>query len=346
MKAPAVSVIMPAYNHEKFIGEAIHSVLNQSFSDFELIIVNDGSTDGTEDAIRSFDDPRIAYYSQENADAYNAINRGLALATGDYIAIINSDDIYHQDRLADLVEAANERDGYFIITNLRFIDENSRVITDASHPWIVWHDHLLETFHTTHSLVNTFMEGNIAVTTSNFFFSRKIKEEIGQFRPYRYAHDYDYVLRAMQRYPNNFLFLRDKHRLSYRLHGTNTIRETPIKLNAEVFDILLTNISEPAHEWPDSSLGPVINALRANRADLIHIEDARLREKVLIIQEQTAQIDDDKLAIAELRTRQDELNTQLRQAEKTSQDVFNSMSWRLTRPMRWLSRTLRRWWSG
>ena len=90
---PLISVVIPAYNHERFVGAAIESVLNQSCSDFELVIVDDGSTDNTAEVIKSYTDKRIHYYYQENQDAFNTINRGISLAKGRYISILNSDDI-------------------------------------------------------------------------------------------------------------------------------------------------------------------------------------------------------------------------------------------------------------
>ena len=107
---PMISVIMPAYNHEKYIGEAIESVLNQSYTDFEFIIVNDGSTDSTEKVIKSYKDNRIRYYTQTNKDAPNTLNRCLSLSKGEYISIINSDDVYHTDRLRTLLEYAQKND--------------------------------------------------------------------------------------------------------------------------------------------------------------------------------------------------------------------------------------------
>jgi len=73
---PKVTVLMPAYNAEKYIAEAITSVLSQSFTDFELLIVNDGSTDHTEKVIRSFNDPRIVLINQPNKGIAPALNLG------------------------------------------------------------------------------------------------------------------------------------------------------------------------------------------------------------------------------------------------------------------------------
>ena len=96
---PKVTVLMPAYNAEKYIEEAIASVLQQSFTDFELLIVNDGSADSTEEIIRSFNDPRIVLISQENKGVSAALNAGLRVARAEYIARFDADDICHPNRL-------------------------------------------------------------------------------------------------------------------------------------------------------------------------------------------------------------------------------------------------------
>src|SRR5882757_7271659 len=99
IKSPKVTVLMPAYNAGKYIGEAISSVLGQSFVDFELLIVNDGSTDDTEKIIRSFHDSRIVMIRQENKGVSAALNLGLAHARAPYIARFDADDICLPNRL-------------------------------------------------------------------------------------------------------------------------------------------------------------------------------------------------------------------------------------------------------
>ncbi len=96
---PRVSVVMPAYNAEPYIAEAIESILNQTFADFECIIIDDGSADRTADVIRGFSDPRIRFVQNErNEGVAAALNRGLALASGEYIARMDADDICFPDR--------------------------------------------------------------------------------------------------------------------------------------------------------------------------------------------------------------------------------------------------------
>ena len=91
---PKLSVIMPAYNAEKYIGEAIESILNQTFTDFEFIIIDDGSSDHTADIIKGFHDERIRFIQNEkNSGVANTLNKGLELSQGEYIARMDADDI-------------------------------------------------------------------------------------------------------------------------------------------------------------------------------------------------------------------------------------------------------------
>ncbi len=89
---PLVTVLMPAYNAEKYIAEAISSILKQSFTDFELLIVNDGSTDDTERIINSFNDNRIVLINQVNKGVSSALNVGLAHSNTPYIVRFDADE--------------------------------------------------------------------------------------------------------------------------------------------------------------------------------------------------------------------------------------------------------------
>jgi len=94
-----VSVQVPCYNSEKYIYETIKSVLDQTFQDFEIIVVDDGSVDGSGDIIKNFRDPRIKYVYQENAGLSNARNKAVSLSSGEYIAFLDHDDIWLPDKL-------------------------------------------------------------------------------------------------------------------------------------------------------------------------------------------------------------------------------------------------------
>src|SRR3972149_9428311 len=99
MGTPKVSIVIPAYNHAQFVGEAVQSVLEQTFPDFELIIINDGSTDTTEAEILKFKDDRIRYYSQENRGLSATLNRGIELARGEFFNFLPSDDAFLPEKL-------------------------------------------------------------------------------------------------------------------------------------------------------------------------------------------------------------------------------------------------------
>ena len=119
-------MIIPAYNHEKYIGRTIRSAIEQSYEDFELIIINDGSTDGTDHEIRKIDDKRIVYITRENRGAHNTINEGIEAAKGEYISILNSDDIYTPDRLEKCIKFLESNKDYSaVISEVGGIDDES-----------------------------------------------------------------------------------------------------------------------------------------------------------------------------------------------------------------------------
>ena len=94
-----ITVLMPAYNAAQYIAEAIQSVLEQTFTNFELLIVNDGSTDHTSNVLASFTDPRIRVINQVNGGVSVALNAGLREARGTYIARFDADDVCYPYRL-------------------------------------------------------------------------------------------------------------------------------------------------------------------------------------------------------------------------------------------------------
>lgn len=96
---PKISVIMPVYNGEKYLRQAIDSILSQTFSDFEFIIINDASKDSTEEIIKSYNDERIVYLkNEENLGVAGTLNKGIDAARGEYIARMDADDISMPDR--------------------------------------------------------------------------------------------------------------------------------------------------------------------------------------------------------------------------------------------------------
>lgn len=228
MGKPLVSVVIPAYNHERFVGAAIESVLGQTCTDFELIIVNDGSTDRTEDVIHSYDDARIKYFFQENQDAYNTINRGISLAQGKYVSILNSDDVYTDERLEKMITLCEDQGIVCAFSRVIPIDDHGKEFTDPSLWWNVWYKSNLDHYFGCKDLYGAFLRGNLMVTTSNLFIASAELARVGNFSPLRYLHDYDYIFRILQLYRDRVRFFHDHKLLYYRIHGGNTLSEAAI----------------------------------------------------------------------------------------------------------------------
>ena len=94
-----ISIVVPVYNAEKYIGTCINSVLEQTYSNFELLLLNDGSKDHTLDVLKSYEDVRVKVYSFENQGAGKTRNKGIQLSKGKYITFIDADDYIDSDYL-------------------------------------------------------------------------------------------------------------------------------------------------------------------------------------------------------------------------------------------------------
>ncbi len=237
MDKPLISVIIPAYNHERFVGPAIESVLNQSFADWELVIVDDGSTDGTAAVIKGYDDPRIHYHYQENQDAYNALNKGLSLAQGQWFSILNSDDVYEPDRLKRCLEAG-KAGADAVFTGVGAIDDQGTPIPAEESYWHLWHERNLNAYLSSGDLYAGFLRGNLMITTSNLFVRGDVARKVGGFAPLRYLHDYDYIFRLLLACPGRVCYLHDQMLMQYRIHGSNTLKSGAVKARNEDLSVI------------------------------------------------------------------------------------------------------------
>ena len=219
-----ISVVLPVYNHEKYVSEAIESVLNQTYVSLELIIIDDGSKDRSLDIIHRYsEDSRVTIIEQENMGAHNAINRGLALAKGKYLAILNSDDAYEPDRFEKMI-AAIEKDPElgFCCSYISVVNNKGKVLGVKEgwknmEPWPV--------SHSERSLSHEGFTGNLLIcnfisTTSNFFFRREVYEKHGGMRNLRFVHDWDFALRIAA---DTKCTIIEEPLMRYRVHDTNTI---------------------------------------------------------------------------------------------------------------------------
>jgi glycosyltransferase involved in cell wall biosynthesis len=134
-KMSKVSVLIPAYNHERYVAAAIQSVLDQRFKDFEIIIADDGSSDNTLSQIRSFSDPRITVFPhRKNLGAVVAERTCFENSVGEYIAILNSDDMFLPDKLEKQVKFLDENPHIgAVFSYAEIIDDNGNSFSDKDH---------------------------------------------------------------------------------------------------------------------------------------------------------------------------------------------------------------------
>ena len=152
MRKPRISVLMPAYNAEKYLAEAIDSILGQTFGDFELIIINDGSTDNTANIVRKYKDKRIKFIdNKHNAGLIAVLNHGLDIARGEYVARMDADDISIPERFAKQVAFldANPDVGLLGTCYKRFTSTSSKTAI-VKHPKFVDYFKLLAGCYVAH----------------------------------------------------------------------------------------------------------------------------------------------------------------------------------------------------
>lgn len=131
---PKVSVIICVYNGETTIARSIDSVLNQTFTDFELLVINDGSRDRTLEVVTRFEDARLQVFSSRNSGLAASRNRGLAIARGEYISFLDADDLWSADKLESQVKVLEETpDAAVAYSWVDRIDEGDRLICSGGH---------------------------------------------------------------------------------------------------------------------------------------------------------------------------------------------------------------------
>ena len=130
MKNGLVSIITPCYNGGKYISQTIDSVLAQTYPDWEMIIVDDGSKDNSAEIVRGYMEmePRIVLLQQANAGSAAARNNGIRYAGGQYIALLDADDLWEPEFLAEQIRFLREKDAVCVYSSYKCIDENSQEI--------------------------------------------------------------------------------------------------------------------------------------------------------------------------------------------------------------------------
>lgn len=225
---PLISVILPVYNHEHFVAQALQSILDQTYQNIELIIIDDGSTDGSCSKIEftlsnwkesTIKKRKIQFIKQENRGAHETINRGLSLAQGKWLTILNSDDYYHLERLQIILQQTVAAKAEIAFSYVVGIDAKNQPLP-SDHWWWRWYESSrCQLFTSTPTVGFQLLQDNLAVSTGNLFFSHSLYKEVGPFKNLKLAHDLDFILRAL---PLTEPLLIRENLYFYRLHGNNT----------------------------------------------------------------------------------------------------------------------------
>jgi glycosyltransferase involved in cell wall biosynthesis len=253
MSRPLVSVIVPLYNHEGFVERALGSVVAQDYRPLELIVIDDGSRDGSRDLAKAFLDrhmPSAVLLGRENRGASVTLNEGIGLSRGDYVTFLNSDDEFAPGRIAAFVDTATRSGGGFIYSGVSFIDSAGEPVADdyieqleAAQSWS----------DTCPTLGFALMRHQLAISTGNFFLSRDLVTRVGGFRSYRYVHDWDFILRSLAheepvRLPDRLY--------RYRLHGHNSFKALADVAGYETSEVMRNFLWSMTCRMPENFRAP------------------------------------------------------------------------------------------
>lgn len=219
--APLVSVIMPAYNAERFIGEAVDSALAQTHNRLKIIIVDDGSTDNTPAAIgRYAGDPRVRAYHQDNAGPAAARNHGISYARGEYVAFLDADDLWKPDKLEKQLALFRGNPDLGLVYSLRegqILNERGEWVTDKERNRRYARNRAAGQYHKG----NCFREmvGQIFIALSSVVVPRRVLDRIGAFdADLITAEDRHLYARIAHHYPIDYV---DEPLVIMRKHGAN-----------------------------------------------------------------------------------------------------------------------------
>lgn len=238
---PTVTVVIPAYNAERFIERTLQSVLQQTFTDFELIVVNDGSTDATSEIIRRLfgTDARCRVIDRTNGGLSRARNLGLREARGEFVAFVDSDDLWHPEKLAYQVAALREGEGRragAVYAPFRVIDAEDRV-------WTKFDDRPAFSGY----MLARHLYGRAVGNGSSLMVRRSVALEVGGFNPVcdqlGGCEDWDFEVKIARKYP---IALVPYYLVGYRLYPGN-MSSNGLKMCRAVIEVTSWNVEQNPH---------------------------------------------------------------------------------------------------
>jgi glycosyltransferase involved in cell wall biosynthesis len=214
---PKISIVMSVYNGEKYLKESVESILKQTESDFEFIIINDGSTDNTLSLLKQFtlQDPRIKLVTRENRGLIYSLNEGISLAQSSYIARMDADDIAYPDRLEKQLAYMKAYNLVLCGTWAEAIDDVGKNIKEMNYP------PKIETIERFALLHNPFIHPSV-------IFTKEIINKVGGYRNlFQHIEDYELWSRIIFGYPTGNI---PEILLKYRMHINQVTKKHHTKM--------------------------------------------------------------------------------------------------------------------
>lgn len=217
MMNPTVSVTIPCYNSQGFIKETIQSVLDQTFSDFEIVVIDDGSQDGTGEIVNNFNDHRIRYFHQKNRGLSYTRDRLVALSEGEYIAFLDHDDVWLPEKLEKQMAVFScNQDLGLVYSDCFIIDGMGDVVSRQSkriklHRGQVFKELLYRNF----------------IPIPTVLMKKKVLSEFLPFPPYKIAEEYAVFLKCAEKYPLEYV---DEPLAKYRSHDSTYAADFELSL--------------------------------------------------------------------------------------------------------------------
>lgn len=218
-KNPLVSIIIPVYNGANFLSEAIDSALSQTYKNIEIIVVNDGSKDNTEEIALSYGD-KIFYYSKSNGGVSSALNLGIERMKGDYFSWLSHDDLYAPRKIEKEVELLAKYESEILIASCgtSLIDEKGKPVMSAR-------DCKLVGYVDSKKMFSNMFSDEASLGGCSFLIPKKVFDEVGGFKPLKYTQDVECWGRMMIS-GFNYVVVSDNLVFS-RVHSNQTTNQYP-----------------------------------------------------------------------------------------------------------------------
>ena len=218
-----VAIVVPCYNHERYVTRALESVFAQSHRNIELVVIDDGSRDATAEIARTAlaGSPfPCQFVTRANRGAAATINEGIGLSSSPFINILNSDDWFTSDRIEVMLATVARQGAHWGFSDVVMVDGADQNVADSERAKVL--ATIIDSVPERPTAGFAFACDNAAISSGNIFFSRALYDRIGAFRDLRYNHDWDFCLRALRVAEPVFAPFKG---YGYRLHPANTIAD-------------------------------------------------------------------------------------------------------------------------